>query len=89
MANVLASYSEDAIELRTKDGGTRVAVTDDNVTIDVADGALTFVVNSAGKVSITNGLGEFVAALINVLQTATAGGFPLVADLTVLESFKV
>lgn len=88
LANVIVDYNEDAVELRNKLGTTSVAITDDDITLKVAGGAMTLVVDSEGKLTITNGFGEFVAALILALQTASAGGFPLVADLSILNTFK-
>jgi hypothetical protein len=44
--------------------------------------------SASGTFAIKNAMGEFVTALLQTLQTATAGGFPLLADLTILNSFK-
>lgn len=103
MANVIINYNGDAVELRTEDGLTKVSLddttatirrgtttavlTDDATTITVGAN-MTFEVDATGKFKITNATGEFVAALIQVFQTASAGGFPLIADLTTLLTFK-
>ncbi len=88
LPNVLASFSEDAIELRTLSGNAKVAIANDGSNVKVTAPTITLEVNSAGKLKITNGTGEFVAALVAALQGATAGGFPLVIDLTTLLTFK-
>ncbi len=89
MANILVDYADDAIELRTIDGLTKVSVADNAVTISANTGAgMSFALNADGTFSITNMTGEFVAALIEVLQTATAGGYPLITNLTTLSTFQ-
>lgn len=110
LANKITNYNTDAIELRTKDGLSKVSIdtTDGSVTIFAGedttvlleqggnitvtaggDSGLAFVVDKTGKISFTNGTGEFVAALIAFLQSATAGGYPLVGNLATLQSFQV
>ncbi len=88
LPNVLTSFSDDAIELRTKSGNAKVAVKADGSNVKVTAPTITLEINSAGKLKVTNDTGEFVAALIAALQGATAGGFPLVIDLTTLLTFK-
>lgn len=46
---------------------------------------------AAGKFSLTNGQGEFLASLIQILQNSVAGGYPLIPDptgLAVLQSMQ-
>ncbi len=70
--------------------GTKVTVNDGNIVVEV-DGGTKLVVTSAGKLTITNNLGEFVDALNTLLTTGTAAGFPFVLNptaLAVFQSFK-
>lgn len=84
-ANVITDYDPNAVALRF--GGNSVKIYQDKVTVAVGENAV-LEIDSAGKLKITNSTGEFVSALITALQTATAAGFPLLADLAVLQSFK-
>ena len=103
LANVIVSYSSSAIELRNREGTNKVSIASDTVTVQKGattvvlndskiSGALgstmTFEFDATGKMKFTNATGEFIAALIQALSTATAGGFPLLADLTTLQSFQ-
>lgn len=89
----LTDYASNAVVL--KKGTTFLKLEDDKATIKAANGT-TVVVDSAGKLSITNPVStlatsDLLKALINILTTANAGGFPLVIsapDLAVLQSFK-
>lgn len=84
-ANAISDYDTDAAGFRY--GGNSVKIYQDKVVIGIGENT-SLEINSAGKLKITNSTGEFVSALITALQTATAGGFPLLADLSVLLSFK-
>ncbi len=87
LANVIPLYSTSAVELRTLDGATKIAVQATKVVVTVATTGLVAEFDATGKFKITNATGEFVAALITFLQTAMAGGYPIVGDLTTLQSF--
>ncbi len=93
LKNVILNYSEDGIELRNLTGLTKVSVTDDAISVVV--GPTSIEVDLDGKVKITNASGEFIASLLQLLQTATTvtmlGSQPLVFDpatLLIVESFK-
>lgn len=96
------SFTDDLITIQQGgDVGTGNTVTlgSDQVSVQVASG-ITLTVTSEGKITITNGTGEFVAALVqlftdiqNGLVTTMLGPEPLVmptyaTDLEVLESFS-
>lgn len=94
--NVLPSYNGNDIELRSKDGLTKVAVNTagDYIKAQIGE-SITFQVTSDGKFTFTNATGEFLASLINMLTQAYTitmlGNQPLVfppADLLVVESFS-
>ena len=97
--NVLVNYSGSNVELRTKDGLTKISIAGDGSKITVKAGPLmTFEVDATGKFKLTNAFGEFVATLTDLLtaiQGGTVLGLPLVlppnfaTDLLILESFKV
>lgn len=86
-ANVLEDYNADEPEFRTKDGSVKAVLKDDRAQLQ-AGAANTLAITDAGKLKVQNTTGEFVTALIQALSTATAGGFPLIADLSVLQSFQ-
>lgn len=62
---------------------------EDNADVSFDTGTVVGLFGSGGKVKFQNSTGELVTAIINAFATATAAGFPLLVDLTVLESFKV
>ncbi len=87
LANVVPEFSGSKIELRTKDGTSKVSIDPDtgDITVQSGENGLEFVVHDDGKMSFTNTGGEFVAALyamLNALSTATAGGYPLILPPT-------
>lgn len=84
--NVKVSIFENKI-VATVDENSKLEVFEDKLLATIGNPPTTFEINSTGKLKIENEQGEFVNALIQALQTATAGGFPLVADLTILQSF--
>ena len=101
LANVLTDYDTDATALRF--GGNSVKIKEDMIIITMGENTfviesdkitgtlsagVSIEIDSAGKFKVTNNTGEFVTALITFLQTATAGGFPLVGDLSTLLTFK-
>jgi hypothetical protein len=95
LANVIPSYSTSAIELRTKDGTSKVSINTSTGAVVVQAGAtgVTVQVTAAGKVTIKNATGttDLLTALYTILTTATAGGFPLIVDpasLAVLAGLK-
>ncbi len=92
MGNVLTDYADDAAEFVF--GTTKVRVEDGQITL-TTDTGVVLVITDAGKLTITNASGEFVASLLDMLTTATTntllGPQPLVLDpalLTILETFK-
>lgn len=85
LRNSILTLSSEAVELRNKAGTIKVSVFDDKV--KATAGTTSLEINTEGKLVITNITGEFVAALIQALSTATAGGFPLLVDLTTLTTF--
>lgn len=89
-AKVIQDYDTDSVALRNLLGTIKIKLKASSVEIAVGP-TMTFEVTTAGKLSVTNALGEFVDALNTILTTATAGGFPLVVDpvaLAVFQSFK-
>lgn len=101
LANVILEYDTDAAAFRY--GENSVKIFDDKVVITMGLNTITLddtsvkvelsagvslELNALGKFKVTNQTGEFVAALIQYLQTATAGGFPLVGNLATLLSFE-
>lgn len=92
LPKLILSPDGDGAALRNRFGTSKVLVLDDGVTITSGLFGTTAVFDSTGKLSISNLVGEFVAALNTILKTATAAGFPLVIDpvaLATLESFEV
>lgn len=97
--NVITEYDTDAAAFRYLENGVRIY--EDRVEITVGDPAVVFILNSSGKLEITNATGEFVAALSQLfadIQAATTntvfGPQPLimptfVTDVAVFNSFKV
>lgn len=93
----LVDFNGTDIEIRTKDGTTKVSVNTNGEYIRAKIGdAITFEVNSDGKFSFTNAGGEFLSALIDMLTQAYTitmlGNQPLVfpADkLAIVEGFKI
>jgi hypothetical protein len=95
LANVITNFSSNNIELRTKSGLSKVAVNESEIMIDVGVAGIQLTVSSEGKIKITNPNGEFIASLLQLLQTAFTitmlGNQPLVFDpvtLAIVESFK-
>lgn len=86
LANVLVDYDANATALRF--GPNSVKIFEDKTVINLAEAGVSLEINSEGHFKVTNNTGEFVNALITFLQSATAGGFPLVGDLTTLLTFK-
>lgn len=85
LANTLLNYDTDRAVLSY--GESRVAVGAGGVDLEVGDD-VSQKLTSTGKFIVTNTTGEFVAALILFLQTATAGGYPIIGDLSTLQSFQ-
>lgn len=85
--NVIPSYSTDAIELRTKDGLTKISLSKvgDKVTINVGP-AMTMEIDATGQLKITNVAGEFVDALFQLL-TAIQGGTVLGVQIILPPTF--
>lgn len=100
LANVLLQYDTDAVAFRY--GSNSIKIYEDRVEISVGPllAPTTFILDSEGKLQITNSLGEFVSALSTLftdIQTATTntifGPQPLIMptftlDLAVFNSFK-
>ncbi len=82
---MITDFNTDGAELFYK--GNKIIITEDDITLNLPDGQTVLKVTKTGKFSVTNLTGEFVSALIQTLQTATAGGYPLLADLSVLSTF--
>jgi phage gp45-like len=90
----------DGVQITDALGQYTVDVTSDGVLISAGTPAVTALVDAAGvhvdlgaagKFSFANVQGEFLASLIQILTTATAGGFPLVVDpasLLILQSMQ-
>ncbi len=83
-------------EVSFQKGENKVTVDDEKATIVLGSSGVTVEVTTEGKLKIMNETGEFVASLVQLftdVQSATAGGFPLVmptfpTDLEVLQSFQ-
>lgn len=89
LPNVIPLYSSDSVELRTKSGNARVSVKADGSSVKVMLGeTVSLELTNAGKLTVINTTGEFVAALNTIITTATAAGFPLVVDPTALAIFQ-
>lgn len=100
LANVLISYDTDAVALRYQ--GNTIKIYSNRIEISVGPilSPTTFILNSSGKLQITNSMGEFVSALSQLfadIQNATTntmfGPQPLIMptfplDLAVFDSFK-
>lgn len=85
-ARVTVGAAAATVEFGDETNTTSIVAEADDITLAV--GTTVFKLTRTGKFSVTNSTGEFVAALITFLQTATAGGYPIVGDLTTLQSFK-
>ncbi len=92
LANSLSDYNTSGTEL--KFGTTKLKIGATKLTATVENGT-TLEINAAGKITITNASGEFIATLLDALTTAITntilGPQPLVfnpALLTILQSFK-
>lgn len=86
LQKVIPNYDPDLIELRSKDGLTKVS-------LDPDSGDVTVTAGNAGKVTINNltVTTDLLNALYTILTTAEAGGYPLVCDapsLAVLAALK-
>ncbi len=102
LPNVILNYNGNEPEFRSKDGQFKITLKNDSVEIvagaakisvknnlvEATSGTTKLSIDNIGKFKVQNTTGEFVAALIQFLQTATAGGSPIVGDLSVLQSFK-
>lgn len=102
LANVIQGYDPENPQIQSggltvtfrKAGGFRVENAigwwdfKDNADVEFDTGTVQGLFGHGGHVKFANSTGELIAALITILQTATAGGFPLVADLSTLISFK-
>lgn len=86
MNNLIPTFSDDAIELRTIDGLTKVSIKTDGSQVTIQVGPLlTFVLNQDGTVQITNPTGELLSVLFNLLSAIPSGtvlGVPLVLPPT-------
>lgn len=96
MADVLPSYNGTDVELRNKAGTTKIAIAGDGSYIKGTIGpTMTFEFDATGKFKITNASGEFIASLLNMLETAVTttifGQQPLIFNpvlQAIVDSFK-
>lgn len=84
LATVLVSQT-DGVKMVTDFGFWQWAKNSDMV---FDTGTVKGKIGNGGKVVFQNAAGELVNAIIQAFATATAAGFPVVTDLTVLTSFK-
>lgn len=80
----ISDFDADAVSLRF--GDNKILVKESEVIVQLSE-TVSLKLTSAGKFAVTNETGEFVNALLQFFQTASAGGYPIVGDLTTLQSF--
>ncbi len=72
--NVIVNFNGADIELRTRDGLTKIVIAGDGTSVTVNVGpAMTLVLSADGTVSITNGVTELISALISLFQDIQTG----------------
>lgn len=98
LPNVIVAPESDGVALRNKTGTTKLKIKDNEITAQASATGATLLLNSSGKMSVTNVQGEMIAVLfdmLNAITSSTAGGYPLLlpptyaAALTKFQSFKV
>lgn len=94
LANVIVEYDTDAVALTYEGNKIRIYEDKVNVTLGLTE-TVNLELTAAGKFAVTNETGELLAALVqlfNDVNTATAGGFPVLmptfaVDILTLQSF--
>lgn len=84
---VIGNGADVTVEL----GDDGVTLTKGQASVVLNDDGTQIALGPAGKFSFTNAQGEFLAALVQILQNSTAGGYPLLADpagLAILQSMQ-